>query len=108
MQKRKKNLRMRTQGEFSKRRITSFEQKVYEAVKSIPRGETRTYKQIAQAIGRPNAFRAVGTALGKNPDLKKIPCHRVVRSDGKVGGYRFGEKRKRKLLLGEGAVPRED
>jgi len=87
-----------------KKRSTLFAKKVYEAVGRIPRGETRTYKQIAQAIGHPSAFRAVGTALSKNPDLKKIPCHRVVRSDGKVGGYRFGERRKRKLLLREGVV----
>jgi len=77
---------------------------VYEAVKRIPRGEVRTYKQIAQAIGCPKAYRAVGNALNKNPDLKTIPCHRVVRSDGKIGGYRFGSSKKKTLLLREGAI----
>jgi O-6-methylguanine DNA methyltransferase len=62
----------------------------------------RTYKQIAEAIGNPYAFRAVGNALNKNPDLKTIPCHRVVRSDGSIGGYRYGSKRKQKLLRAEG------
>jgi AraC family transcriptional regulator, regulatory protein of adaptative response / methylated-DNA-[protein]-cysteine methyltransferase len=82
--------------------MTSFQQKVYKEVKKIPKGETRTYKQIAEAIGSPRAYRAVGTALNKNPDLAAIPCHRVVRSDGRVGGYRFGTKKKQKLLRREG------
>lgn len=84
--------------------MTSFQEKVYSAVKKIPKGEVRTYKQIARAIGHPRAFRAVGNALNKNPDLKTIPCHRVVRSDGKIGGYRGGVKKKRTLLLLEGAL----
>ena len=71
-------------------------------MKRIPKGQVRTYKEVAQAIGRPKAFRAVGNALNQNPDLKTIPCHRVVRSDGKVGGYRYGTKRKQKLLREEG------
>lgn len=77
---------------------------MYEEVRKIPRGETRTYKQIAEAIGRPKAFRAVGNALHKNPDLKTIPCHRVVRSDGKMGGYLFGSEKKKALLAKEGAI----
>ena len=84
--------------------MTSFQEKVYEEVKKIPKGEVRTYKQIARAIGSPRAFRAVGNALNKNPDLKTIPCHRVVRSDGKIGGYRGGVKQKRALLVSEGAL----
>ena len=84
--------------------VTPFQKRVYEAVKRIPRGEVRTYKQIAQAIGCPKAYRAVGNALNKNPDLKTIPCHRVVRSDGKIGGYRFGSSKKKTLLLREGAI----
>jgi AraC family transcriptional regulator of adaptative response/methylated-DNA-[protein]-cysteine methyltransferase len=69
----------------------------------IPRGETRTYKQIAVAIGRPRACRAVGTALGKNPFPLRIPCHRVVRKGGGLGGYRWGIERKRSLLEAERA-----
>ena len=84
--------------------MTSFQEKVYEEVKKIPKGETRTYKQIARLIGNPRAFRAVGNALNKNPDLKTIPCHRVVRSDGRTGGYRFGGDKKRALLQKEGAL----
>jgi len=75
---------------------------VYEEVKKIPKGEVKTYAEIAKAIGHANAFRAVGNALNKNPDLQVIPCHRVVRSDGKIGGYRYGTHRKRMLLEKEG------
>jgi O-6-methylguanine DNA methyltransferase len=82
---------------------SDFEQKVYEEVKKIPRGEVRTYAEIAQAIGHRKAYRAVGNALNKNPDLKTIPCHRVIRSDGKLGGYRYGSKKKKTLLEREGA-----
>lgn len=74
-------------------------------MKSIPRGETRTYREIAEMIGRPRAYRAVGNALRKNPHPIIIPCHRVVRSDGSLGGYSNGGTRvKRKLLLEEGAL----
>jgi len=83
--------------------MTSFRQKVYNEVKKIPRGEVRTYREVAEAIGHPRAFRAVGNALNKNPDLQTIPCHRVVRSDGTVGGYRYGELKKKTLLRQEGA-----
>lgn len=88
----------------SSRNTTLFEKKVYEEVKKIPRGEIKTYKQIARAIGHLKAFRAVGNALNKNPDLKKIPCHRVIRSDGTVGGYRYGTKKKIALLKKEGVI----
>jgi O-6-methylguanine DNA methyltransferase len=82
-----------------------FEQSVWKACARIPAGETRTYAWIATQIGKPGASRAVGTALGRNPFAPTIPCHRVVRSDGKMGGYsgRGGIKTKIKLLKKEGA-----
>ena len=63
-----------------------------------------TYKQIARAVGCPEAFRAVGNSLNKNPDIKNIPCHRVVKSDGTIGGYRYGIKKKLSLLRREGVA----
>ena len=84
--------------------MKTFTQKVYDFVRKIPKGETVTYKEVAQKIGHPNASRAVGTVLSKNYDLK-IPCHRVIRSDGKMGGYnRGGSKTKIKLLEHEKSV----
>ena len=79
-------------------RGTGFELKVWNAVKRIPYGETRTYKDIAAEIGSPRAFRAVGNALSRNPVPILIPCHRVVRSNGKLGGYTAGIKVKKYLL----------
>ena len=64
-----------------------FQIKVWKEISKIPYGETRTYKELAVAIGRPNSSRAVANACGKNPYPPTIPCHRVVRSDGKLGGY---------------------
>lgn len=81
----------------------SFQEKVYEIVKKIPKGKTLTYKEVAKLAGRPKAYRAVGNILNKNYDLK-IPCHRVVRSDGKTGGYNGGAQNKKKILKKEGAV----
>ncbi len=83
--------------------MTPFQQKVYEIVKKIPKGQTLTYKQVAEKIGRPKACRAVGMALNKNysPD---IPCHRVIRSDGKLGGYNRGAELKKEILTKEKAV----
>ena len=83
---------------------TPFQIKVWEALKTIPRGETRTYLQIAQQIGRPNAVRAVANAIGKNPYAPEIPCHRVVRTDGSLGGYSGpgGIETKIRLLREEG------
>ncbi|MDO8470378.1 MAG: MGMT family protein [bacterium] len=72
-----------------------------EAVKHIKRGRTLTYKEVARIIGHPKAFRAVGNALNKNRD-PKVPCHRVIRSDGAIGGYRWGSKKKASLLRKEG------
>lgn len=79
---------------------SSFSQNVYEIVRKIKPGETLTYKQVAQKAGRPLAFRAVGNILNKNYD-KSIPCHRVIRSDGKLGGYNRGAKNKRIILKRE-------
>ncbi len=83
--------------------LTAFQEKVYAVVKKIPKGQTLTYKQVAQKMGRPHAFRAVGSALAKNyaPD---IPCHRVIRSDGKLGEYNRGAEMKKKILKKEKAV----
>jgi O-6-methylguanine DNA methyltransferase len=86
----------------SKRDITEFEKKVYRAVLKIPRGKVRSYKWVAAKIGRPKAFRAVGKALNKNPYIGAIPCHRVIKSDGSIGGFAKGIKRKMELLKSEG------
>ena len=79
---------------------TDFQILVWKEILKIPYGETRTYKEIAQAIGRPNSSRAVANACGKNPYAPDIPCHRVIKSDGKLGGYSGvgGVKMKEKLL----------
>ena len=79
---------------------TEFQIKVWKEISKIPYGETRTYKELAEAIGRPNSSRAVANACGKNPYPPTIPCHRVVRSDGKIGGYSgVGGKKKKAMLL---------
>lgn len=82
---------------------TEFQVKVWKEISKIPYGETRTYKDLAIAIGRPNSSRAVANACGKNPYPPTIPCHRVVRSDGKLGGYsgKGGIEQKRNLILKE-------
>jgi O-6-methylguanine DNA methyltransferase len=81
-----------------------FSEQVREAVRQIPKGETRTYGQVAAAIGRPGAARAVGTIMKNNYD-PTVPCHRVIRSDGKIGEYnRGGPEKKRALLKAEGAL----
>ena len=77
---------------------TSFQQKVWRALTKIPRGQTRSYKWVAQKIGKPNATRAVGTACGANPVPVIIPCHRVIASDGSLGGFGGGLPMKRRLL----------
>jgi methylated-DNA-[protein]-cysteine S-methyltransferase len=82
--------------------MSKFQVRVLELVSKIPRGKVTTYKEIARALGSPNACRAVGNALARNPRPLKIPCHRVMRSDGKIGGYRFGSGRKARLLAKEG------
>ncbi len=84
-------------------RGTAFQAKVWETLRRIPRGETRSYAQIAQALKQPKAVRAVARACATNPLAVIVPCHRVVRSNGSLGGYRWGLERKEKLLLLEGA-----
>ena len=81
--------------------MTAFQQAVYEVVKNIPKGSVMTYKEVAIAAGYPQAFRAVGSAMKQNYD-QDIPCHRVVRSDDKVGQYnRGGSERKAEMLKEE-------
>ncbi|MCO6003892.1 methylated-DNA--[protein]-cysteine S-methyltransferase [Actinoallomurus purpureus] len=80
------------------RGLRPFEEAVLRAAAAIPRGEMRPYAWIAERIGRPKAVRAVGTALGHNPVPLLIPCHRVIRSDGRIGQYVFGERAKERLL----------
>ncbi len=84
---------------------TAFQWKVWKALQAIPRGETRTYAEVAKAVGRPQAVRAVASACARNPVAIVVPCHRVVPKGGGIGGYRWGADRKRSLLERE-AVPR--
>lgn len=86
---------------FDLRGITPFERSVLEKAQEIPRGEVRPYSWIAGEIGRPKAARAVGSALGRNPIPLLIPCHRVVRGDGRPGDYVFGSDAKRTMLTAE-------
>ena len=83
---------------------TKFQLKVWKYLKKIPKGKVKTYLDVAKAIGKPRAFRAVANAIGKNPYPPKIPCHRIIKSDGTLGGYsgKGGIKTKRKLLKNEG------
>ena len=83
---------------------TKFQIKVWKYLKTIPKGQVRTYLDVAKAINKPKAARAVANAVGKNPNAPKIPCHRVIRSDGSLGGYSGpgGIKTKKKLLKKEG------
>jgi AraC family transcriptional regulator of adaptative response/methylated-DNA-[protein]-cysteine methyltransferase len=83
-------------------RATSFQHRVWKALREIPRGETRTYSEIAVEIGAPKAVRAVGSACGANPLAVVVPCHRAVGADGRLTGYRWGVERKRRLLEIEG------
>ena len=82
--------------------MTNFSEKVFLVVKKIPRGKVLTYAEVAHLAGKPKAARAVGNILNKNLQLITIPCHRVVRGDGRVGGYIKGEKEKTKILEKEG------
>jgi AraC family transcriptional regulator of adaptative response/methylated-DNA-[protein]-cysteine methyltransferase len=79
-------------------RATAFQQKVWDSLRRIPRGETRSYAEVARTIGYPTAVRAVARACATNPVAITVPCHRVVRSDGDISGYRWGVDRKKKLL----------
>ena len=93
---------------------TAFQRRVWEALQKIPRGETRSYSAVAKKIGMPKATRAVARACATNPVAVAIPCHRVIREDGDLGGYRWGIERKEQLLAMEkvrwcpGACPSEN
>src|SRR2546422_2249144 len=82
-------------------RATAFQRQVWEALRKIPYGRTRSYAEVARAIGRPRATRAVARACASNPAALVIPCHRVVKSNGDLGGYRWGMERKQALLRQE-------
>ncbi len=88
------------------RKNTKLPLKVWNYLKKIPRGTIKSYMQVAKAVGKPNAVRAIANAIGKNPYPPQIPCHRVIRSDGSIGGYsgKGGTKTKRKLLKKEGII----
>jgi AraC family transcriptional regulator of adaptative response/methylated-DNA-[protein]-cysteine methyltransferase len=86
---------------------TAFQLRVWEELRKIPYGETRTYTEVACAIGRPKTVRAVANACGANPTVLVTPCHRVVRRDGSLGGYRWGVERKQALLDQENSLSRE-
>ena len=83
---------------------TKFQIKVWKYLQTIPKGQTRSYLEVAKAIKMPNAVRAVANAVGKNPYAPKVPCHRVIRSDGSLGGFSSagGTKAKKRLLKKEG------
>ena len=83
---------------------TPFQQKVWAALRTIPRGKVRTYTDIAVQIGHPSSARAVANACGKTPYAPEVPCHRVIRSDGSIGGYSAegGSEKKRAMLREEG------
>ena len=83
---------------------TPFQEAVWQALRRIPTGETRTYAQLAAEVGRPGAVRAAGSANGANHVSLLIPCHRVIRTDGSLGGYAWGLEIKAKLLQREGAL----
>lgn len=83
--------------------ITTFQKKVYDAVRRIPRGKVAAYKAVAAAIGNPQAVRAVGNTLNKNRN-PQVPCHRIIRSDGHIGGFARGLAAKFSMLRKEGVI----
>ncbi len=91
-------MKKKNQQSFSKGVQSDFGQKVYAIVSKIPKGTTMTYVEVARKAGRPKAYRAVGSILGKNRN-KEVPCHRVIRSDGGMGGYAFGGIKKKAEIL---------
>ena len=86
---------------MSRRPPTPFERRGYAVARRIPKGQTRSYRWVAEQLGNPALARAVGNALNRNPDTTRTPCHRVIRSDGSIGGYAKGPARKRILLRRE-------
>ncbi|MDD3939675.1 MAG: MGMT family protein [Patescibacteria group bacterium] len=92
---------------MAQKEITSFQQAVYNSTRMIPRGRVSTYGAIAKFLGKPRAARAVGNALHNNPFAPEVPCHRVVMSDGRLGGFAEGVKKKIEILKKEGVVCRD-
>lgn len=88
--------------------VTPFENLVYEATKMIPKGQVSTYLEIARSICHPKSYRAVGNALNKNPFAPIVPCHRVVASNGSLGGFSFGVNKKITILRQEGVEVKEN
>lgn len=84
-------------------KITSFSEQCYQLLRKVPKGKVTTYKEIAREL-KSKAYRAVGSAMKKNANAPTIPCHRVVKSNGELGGYAFGAKKKIKLLKKEGVL----
>ena len=82
----------------------NFDERVWQLLKRIPRGKVTSYKAIAAALGKPNAARAVGNACNRNPNAPRVPCHRVVRSSGELGGFAGGSAEKARLLRREGIM----
>jgi O-6-methylguanine DNA methyltransferase len=89
------------------RKSTVFEEKVYRALKKVPPGKVTSYRDLAEFVGLPRAARAVGNALHRNPDAPTVACHRVVCSDGYLGGYAGGLEAKIKLLAAEGVFVKD-
>ncbi|MCH7850188.1 MAG: MGMT family protein [Nanoarchaeota archaeon] len=81
--------------------MKTFNERCYDKLKKVPRGRVTTYRELARSLGT-SAYRAVGNAMNKNPYSPEVPCHRVVNSDGRVGGYAGGEVEKIQMLKGEG------
>ena len=84
--------------------LKTFKQKVYSVVQKIPKGQTLSYKEVAIKTGHPKAYRAVGNVLSQNTHPEIIPCHRVIKSNGKIGGYKWGEINKKNLLKKENFI----
>jgi len=82
--------------------VSDFDRQVYAVIRQVPRGRLATYGQVARVLGRPGAARAVGNALHKNPWAPDIPCHRIIKANGDIGGYVQGRQVKTSLLASEG------
>lgn len=82
--------------------VTAYQQIIFDLVKQIPRGKVTTYQLLALKLGNKNDARAVGNALNKNQNIPEVPCHRVVRTNGSIGGYALGSKKKCEILMKEG------
>ncbi len=98
MSSKNNNIRFTPREQGSLTGFTEFEKKVYKCVLSIPLGEVRSYKWVAKKINRPGAWRAVGNVLNRNKQPLIIPCHRVVKKSGDIGGYSCGRRKKEKLI----------